>query len=125
MTDIQRFGVKSSGISERPDGIWARYSDYAAMKTRLEAEIAALRLDRDKGAKDYCALMERYDAATQRADRAEPALVKATQALENVQLHAKSEGDQRLFDFVQGILSNLEIPDESTTQPVDNEEPRL
>ena len=69
--------------------------------------------------------MERYDAAVQRADRAEPALVKATQALENVQLHAKSEGDQRLFDFVQGILSNLEIPDESTTQPVDNEEPRL
>jgi len=33
-----------------------------AQVEQRDAEIAALRADRDAGARDYCALMERYDA---------------------------------------------------------------
>jgi hypothetical protein len=53
-----------SEAQEDAANIWNTRADRSLARiAELEAEVARLTVDRDKGVWDYCALMEKYDAA--------------------------------------------------------------
>jgi len=71
MTDNIQGHTKVALAGAGPDATMIgtlRFAKMIAELERLRAEVARVTADRDAGALDYCALMERYDAATTRAE---------------------------------------------------------
>ena len=93
-------------IREKIPATDARLADTDAL-----AEVQKLREDRDKGARDYCALMEWHDAEFARAEAAEGEVARLRDALDQVADSRKlaSHGDPGVLrDFARAAIGGVE-----------------